>query len=316
MIEKYCNACNIDKELYAWLNNKPDNALLGRIHSIYERAVNIISDDKEQLLSVALQETVQAPMMIKMCAAGLEDLKNSVQIGSNVFKCGKGAIKTGNITIDYSKAEIWSKKISGQTSDCKINEKNLMKISDFLLKNGRDSGLLSAWRSYLEGSALPAEDNVYAKFFLDRLHEVSSAVDEKNEVNFIKAIYRLSGFGIGLTPSGDDFILGLLSSFMYYGLNFHEVLVKDGWIYKLKKLTTAVSYFMLKNCIYGYVNDGLIRLLEYGDDDSGIESVMNEVLNIGSTSGTDMIIGVIFARRQLLLKYRKDKEEQSWLQKY
>jgi hypothetical protein len=106
----------------------------------------------------------------------------------------------------------------------------------------------------------------------------------------------LIGLGPGLTPSGDDFLVGLLTIFntrnspSFSHKAFCELVVE-----KAKSLTNEISYMALKKASIGKVRESLIRLIHSlinGTEEDLILS-LNKVLNIGSSSGTDIALGLV-----------------------
>ena len=63
-----------------------------------------------------------------------------------------------------------------------------------------------------------------------------------------------------------------------------------------KTLTNAISYMALKKAGHGHVRESIIQLLQSiftGKEEEVIAS-LNKVLNIGSSSGTDIALGLCF----------------------
>ena len=126
--------------------------------------------------------------------------------------------------------------------------------------------------------------NPYSEAFVKSLHELKICIKMNESV--LQACNRFLGLGIGLTPSGDDFLLGCLTTWQSCNAEIFS-LFQDGWINQIKEKTTTVSYFMLKECIDGFVHQGFIDLFQTGE--------LDKFLEIGSTSGIDMLIGALFA---------------------
>ncbi len=107
----------------------------------------------------------------------------------------------------------------------------------------------------------------------------------------------LIGLGPGLTPSGDDFLTGLFTIFNMKNSPFYpyrsfctEVLKKA------KTLTNDISYIALKKAANGKVRESIISLLKslLVENDEDLTLSLNKVLNIGSSSGTDIALGIVF----------------------
>lgn len=109
----------------------------------------------------------------------------------------------------------------------------------------------------------------------------------------ISTASNILGLGIGLTPSSDDFILGLLSTFFY----FNDSREKDlkNFIAKNMHTTTIVSYNMLNNCLHdfypAYVLDFYQNIF---NDFKYINDCLKAFLVHGYSSGIDTLYGIYF----------------------
>ncbi len=297
----YGSIGNIDGQLNIWLDEYSEKTLIGNVHSVFDKVINIISINQDYLFSLALEEVVQSPQMMKTIDKDcFQNVKDVIQTGTPVFRNGVNEIKIQNIIWNFGNAKIWNGNITEEyIKQNRLNICHLKEISDFVQMNGADSGLLSAWCEYSHKELLVKKNvNIYAPIFLDRLKKMEDAVRENNNIKLLDASYEFVGMGMGLTPSGDDFILGCLAVWKYWGSRLYDIYVDNEWIERLKGRTTTVSYFMLKNCIDGFVNESLLKLLQYKSENTEknhINSLLQDLLKIGSTSGTDMLVGVIFA---------------------
>jgi len=120
---------------------------------------------------------------------------------------------------------------------------------------------------------------------------------------------RLIGFGRGLTPSGDDFSVGFLCAVRSIRtLNIETEIALEIMTKELKYAigrvgynTTDVSRQMLRQSLDDQFIGPLMDLCECiirGESPAACKDSMVKLLNIGSTSGTDMATGVIFALKR------------------
>ncbi|WP_045784770.1 DUF2877 domain-containing protein [Chania multitudinisentens] len=110
-----------------------------------------------------------------------------------------------------------------------------------------------------------------------------------------QAILSLIGLGIGLTPSGDDYLVGLCVILLLsghpaqqYRKTFLAVLEK------VREKTTLLSAITLEAAInqrYRQVIGNLIAKIVHNDHDLIIHTI-NEIKKIGSSSGCDMLYGM------------------------
>lgn len=312
----YGSIDKIDRQFLIWVEKQDENSHIGRVYSVYDKVINVISPNEEQLFTLALEEVVQSPQMMKTLNKDLfQQTKDIIKPGTPILRYGKKAIIIENFIWDYSNAKIWDGNITTKKNQLsKFDINYIEKIWNFVQNRGLDSGLLSAWYEYSYKIPLIKNNmNIFTKLFLNKIEKIDVAIKSNKDEDFLNAIYEFVGLGIGLTPSGDDFILGCLTVWKYLESNLYDLCIDNRFIDRLKGRSTTVSYFMLENCMKGFVNEALLKLLKCKGQYDNIEILLDDMLKIGSTSGTDMLIGVIFAYQHEL--YKK-KEKQIWFQEY
>lgn len=113
--------------------------------------------------------------------------------------------------------------------------------------------------------------------------------------NIEQAIHSLIGLGIGLTPSGDDYLVGLCVILMLSGHPARKY--REDFLAALKKgkeKTTLLSAITLEAAInqrYRQVIGDLIEKI-VRDDRYLIIHTINEIKKVGSSSGCDMLFGM------------------------
>lgn len=110
---------------------------------------------------------------------------------------------------------------------------------------------------------------------------------------------RLVGLGVGLTPSGDDFIVGALAiaqaRSLSGGLGEELIDIVDD----LGRTTTSVSQHYLMSAARGRFSKSVIDVVDAvlcGDspmDSAAFETAIKALLDHGSTSGTDTLAGMV-----------------------
>ena len=106
--------------------------------------------------------------------------------------------------------------------------------------------------------------------------------------------HRLTGLGVGLTPSGDDFLVGMMH-WAWLGLpepaRFCQIVTESC------NRTTSLSSALLRAATRGECNAAWHSLLVAmcAGDDSGIDRAAQAVLSFGATSGADGLTGFIWA---------------------
>jgi hypothetical protein len=147
---------------------------------------------------------------------------------------------------------------------------------------------------------------VWRKHTSGILDKLSESIQKRNEDSFSNSIGKLVGLGWGLTPGGDDFIIGMLSASALTakcrknadstGLAaFTEISFKKSlprFLCKTGFISGAYLEYALENRLTKSLTDFIYELFT-GDLASNPGSVV-KLRERGATSGLDMMAGVIF----------------------
>ena len=161
-----------------------------------------------------------------------------------------------------------------------------------------DVELLEAMQHFLDShqtSLFEMEQMIY-----DRLDEyffelISAAM--LGDYEMVTTYARKSiGLGLGLTPSGDDRLVGfLLGCYIYSPMNTGLYLALKTAIEESQENTNEISYAMLNAAKHGEFNEWLLTLANVigMQDSQNLSSALTNVFSIGSRSGGDMIKGLL-----------------------
>lgn len=135
-------------------------------------------------------------------------------------------------------------------------------------------------------------------YYIEELSEYPENALSTNEL--IAIINHLLGRGIGLTPSGDDLLIGytiILTLFNHH----HE------WLKALQQLvrtgkTTDISLAYLNCLLEGVVNKNIKELIDsfYSEDHQLLQKKMEHMLLFGHTSGTDTLFGMAIGTKAMI----------------
>ena len=125
---------------------------------------------------------------------------------------------------------------------------------------------------------------------------------------------KLIGLGQGLTPSGDDFLVGLLLAFSISRKdNFSEKEWGKQVVKESKKNTNIISYSAIKYAAIGKTRETIavfIETLVQAQTDNQVKQALSTVMKIGSSSGTEMAWGILNGLT-LLLKQEEQNDNTS-----
>lgn len=135
------------------------------------------------------------------------------------------------------------------------------------------------------------------------------SLKNNNKNTVYSTLKTLIGLGVGLTPSGDDFLCGLayISSLEGFSNPFVQDLMKQ-LLQDIAQNTNLISLTQYENALKGQVrmevNETTQAILDpQANSDEILEKL--SILNIGSTSGFDMLSGILFGIKISLLQEEK-----------
>ncbi|MGD9567902.1 MAG: DUF2877 domain-containing protein [Sedimentibacter sp.] len=303
---------SICKELKHKLDN---NNLTGTIHSVFQNALNIIVNESDFITLITIDKPI-APQAIRLfdVTSFLDyELEKEMKI---YFQNENIWLEDLNIKIIIDKAHIWDPSpIFSYTNEkeedilikLSIMEKHLLNSKSFF------SPFFNKLNQQYKGFEL----------FSNKIN-TDEIIDFINErfLRFMKAFIReeesiadlskgIIGYGIGLTPSIDDFICGLMVSKIYLShyfnkkidnvLGFNSLIIKD-----IEGRTTRVSEEMLKFSAKGYVNEDIRNLIISLISKTSIhdfEGNLKKVAAFGFSSGNDIISGIYTCSSLLFNQY-------------
>ncbi|EJE4203771.1 TPA: DUF2877 domain-containing protein [Vibrio parahaemolyticus] len=273
----------------------PDQAFDGYIHSVFDKAINIISNDPTMpwvsLLDTSLPNT---PCGLKVDILNQPEFRQC-KVNDRVYFRG-GILRFGAqslLSIDSRSAVYWQQPPKPEEYQKNRILKNISYAENYFLSRVNNKLNNKHINSYID--YLKIED-IYFSF--DLLSE-----PEKIVINI--------GKGQGLTPSGDDFICGVLAILTY--LHKEADFVEKSVFTKVNKAcqkrwgtTTEVSQHYLKQAVEGYFSQPVMWLVYEifnSSSNSELEKTISNVLKIGSNSGCDIVSGILFGANQLKNNY-------------
>lgn len=278
----------MDKNLYGQLINEKEGSF--RVHSVFNQACNLYSLQGLWLTLVSKNRWLP-PNGIKLNHS--RDFRDCYRQDELIkFSIRDQEIKLLNLSLyslEISQKENWKNK---------------------RLK-------LEYMKAYLdlEGKSETIENVDLPKGVKSSYHSLEKALEENNLEMIKMAARGLIGFGNGLTPSMDDYLTGRILMWKTWTMQPTTVKEEDySWVIQeaSKGRTTTASEWMVRFAAEGRCSEEIITFLHsYFSKSSGsvFEDALREVLEIGSTSGEDLIYGMWSEGRRLLKKYEGGNSE-------
>jgi hypothetical protein len=266
------------------------------VHSVFESAVNLAAADR---LITCTTAPISAPHGLELSAPDLASLQTSgrQRPAERLHWCGEKRelrSESGAVAISASsRLEVFdpSLPVLGVGS----LGAGVELLRERLDRTGLSTGFGDEWRAL-------SEDQAVARATQSLL---SCAVDD--------SVRYWLGRGPGLTPSGDDLLLGMIAALWCAGSisGSGAAALRDELEPIARQRTTRVSVEYLHHACAGKVIDPLQELLVVLDrgDAIGIAGAVDRLRLFGHTSGADCLLGVLAAQHFLVrdLPSRRDQ---------
>jgi len=258
--------------------------LSGEIISKFDHVINVKTEQNKGF-AVTDSKVVLAPYHIKVPDYIFKKILDNVDKSYQIKVNGK-SIKYKQYNFEYDDKSIFKGKIR----DCSSIEKGqLITITEKVIKEA--VGLGSLDDSILNYPAILSDKENYDLSVLQQefYKKLANIIHKKKTIN------DLLGLGIGLTPTGDDFIVGYLSA-LEANLIEDKLKIRDNIdLNKVFDKTTRVSALHLKAAIKHRYNEKLVDL--YKNIDVNEDQYINyakRLIKVGNSSGLDMLTGLYF----------------------
>lgn len=261
----------------------PDHDAEGTVHSVFTNACNIAMGD----LLVTVHDLARAhtPTSVRVIGDGPGPWAPHTTPGDRACSRG-GSLIFGAHVLDVRGTSVWRPRPPREGAPCPGDQHALRRSL---------TGLAQARRAHDVGT--PAERDRLEQD-VERLHTLLLVRGEP--ANLDAAVRRLVGAGPGLTPSGDDALVGLMAA-LHRGGHGQPAATRafgalGAAVARHLERTSDVSAHHLALASTGHTSEPLTELLDALVGEAPATDVRRrtrEVLEVGATSGGDALLGVI-----------------------
>ena len=246
--------------------------MIGRVHSVFERAVNFLGADG-RLVTLHGPGPLAAPFAI-----ALDERLPSRELepGVPVHREGRGQLALGALRLDCSAA----------------------RVVDTSIGAGSDPRALAA--ALVEAPRRPASPTLASVVALEGRRRLAEGLRRGDAERFVDGARRLIGLGEGLTPAGDDLLVGSLAVArrLRRGYLLDEPGVGQALAHAAREGTTLVAREFLLEALEGRFSEIVIALLTASDVPRA-RAALDDLLDMGATSGADTATGMRLALEAL-----------------
>jgi len=249
----------------------------GTVHSVFARACNIACRDS--LLSLVAPGAAAAPTAFVL-ARGVDDLRSRYRIGDAVARRG-ARLASRSCVVDLAGATVWRPR-----------------ERSFVVDQAQLDANLRVCRTRLD-ARLPARASVVHREGRVVCECLEDACRDGDFDAALAQASRLIGWGEGLTPAGDDFLVGMLAALHALACSPARMglVARLGGALELQaSRTTAVAAHALRLAARGHFSADLHRLFEAllsSADAEDVRRSADDALDVGATSGADRVAGLL-----------------------
>jgi hypothetical protein len=272
------------------------------IQSVFDSTVNLRLVQEDRLITVLLSEYYELPQGIRIADQRLSLHSwaplNTLRAGPGVGAAARGGIlrfDCSPLIIDLRSARVWR---------CSVAEIHI--DMELLIAQKAWS---TAWGLLNKGQRLKSTDIIADELFqLDvgsplgqriskPMMQLINSTKQFDVQGSTQAAEKLIGVGLGVTPSGDDILIGFLAGLWSRAghspiqLSFVRLLGSE--IIRIAKQTSEISRTYLYHAAQGQFSSSLSTLAEAIAKGNGVEHATHEAMRIGHSSGMDSVTGLL-----------------------
>lgn len=268
----------------------PQDNFNATIQSIFDLSCNLRLEQEDRLITILASDHYDLPQGIRLNEKiPLQSLTVGLRAAS---RSGILRFDSSPLTIDLRCAPVWEGKVPALTG-------------------GIERAWSITWQTLNEGqryknSELIAEDlfrsdqgPLLTRKLSQPALQLMAATERFDSHTARDAAQKMIGLGPGVTPSGDDVLIGFLSGLHStagdnHSRNYFIKIFGDAlWI--LSEQTNEISRTYLYHAIHGQFSSSMIALLDAINEgeEQRLISVAKETMRVGHSSGMDSVTGLL-----------------------
>jgi hypothetical protein len=295
---------------------------VGSVQSIFQRAINIVLHDGEQVISLLCEELPRMPQGIQLSHAHMEWLRASLRPGMPLW-IGERRLSvpsTGYMLV-LPETSAWEPRpaVESMLWNVETMACHTQTLARYLAEHAPSNGLASLVKPLIldDGTdpGWPAGGGVQVGIQADLIHMAEPKLrmlmqaGQRSDIHGVEEATRgLAGLGPGLTPSGDDTLCGFAAVMALLS----PYLTRDGlslrWVAEViastaRSRTTKLSVTLLGHAARGevaeHIGDVLLALALPIEGHENVLRAAKRLLAFGATSGSDTLLGILLGLRVL-----------------
>lgn len=283
----------------------PIHHFSGTVHSVFHQACNLWLEPG-LLLTLLPSQKGNVPHGIRLNTSPEATFVHLAQVGQPVA-CRGGVFRLdgADFSVDLRNARLWQVDLQSMRIDLRRPAQaqawavawSELKMSYHKNETTANLGSFSL-REGRPATSLPSKNllQLRASTILSLLQATCRLKLEEAMIS----IKPLIGLGHGLTPSGDDFLVGYLTGlWITLGRDSSRTQFLNSLSFELceaAQVTNTISRAYLESAAKGHVSEPIATLaqqLEQPNDMRGVRTATQAALQVGHTSGRDGVLGML-----------------------
>lgn len=271
-----------------------------RVVGSFNRAFNLVNENGD-FLSVLAPDTGNAPFAILLADAP-DRLQDSVGKDA-IVSIRKNSLVVNNLTIDFSQSSLWHPRPDWDAM--KAGKAMIVDGTGVLLLLLREQAPTYSLASLI--TMAPSINEIVDSNMLavtsDAVRQFCIGLANRDPNNMLTGAQALAGLGLGLTPAGDDFLLGALHALWAISEPEQAARISEMIVSVAAPRTTHLSAAWMRAAARGEASERWHKMLGalYTGAITTIERAAQDVMAIGNTSGTDALTGFVMAMQPNLM---------------
>jgi hypothetical protein len=270
------------------------------VHSVFDEAVNLQPENANRLLTLLTAGCADLPQGVRIATPEGFSFEAHLQ-PVNRIKCRGGILADdqGRFEVDLSSAKRWKCSLPTLAADETTSQVVSAWTMVWQMLNQRQRETKTDLRAEALLHPSNHEGNAVSRKIGGLLRELVEAV-RGFDISVETSLEGLIGLGNGLTPSGDDFLVGFLAGLRCYTDerdNHRNYLREFGkLVIRHSYRTNDISRTFLYHAAHGQVNSRLADLataIAQGEITGHLQETAEKAIRVGHTSGMDTVTGLL-----------------------
>lgn len=264
------------------------------IQSAFDSAVNIRLTDEDRLLTVLISNQYELPQGIRITTKQISLRSLTIDLRA-ASRGGILRFESSSLSIDLRGAPVWKCRVRELSTDMRspVAQKAWAAALDLLTRRQR-----------LTRSEIIADDlfqistgSSLGQRMSKPVTQLINSAEQFDVQRSIHAAEKIIGLGPGVTPSGDDILIGFLAGLWSMAgenepqLSFIRSFGNE--IINIAKQTSEISRTYLYHAAHGQFSSSLSTLAEAIGTGNDVEHATEEAMRVGHSSGMDSVTGLL-----------------------